>query len=114
DHDGLVHESASEITLVELKEDHRPLPALGLEQLERGVNRVLLATGRDLGDALALGAPALRGRRDHDVLPPDAVDEALTRRRRLDVVADARARVGVGEAAGHGLGPPLPAPRPQA
>src|SRR5262249_8364531 len=41
DHDGLVHERASEITLVELEEDHRPLPALSLEQLEGGVDRVL-------------------------------------------------------------------------
>src|SRR5262249_36178805 len=30
DHDGLVHKRPPEIALVELKEDHRPLPALGL------------------------------------------------------------------------------------
>src|SRR5262245_9687083 len=98
DHDGLVHKRPPEIALVELKEDHRPLPALGLEELERGIDRVHTPAGRDLRYALSLGVPALGGGRDHDVLPSDAVHEALAGRWRLDVATDARARVGIGEA----------------
>src|SRR5262249_1031148 len=48
DHDGLVYERPPEIALVELKEDHRAFSALGLEQLQRGVDRVHTAAGRDL------------------------------------------------------------------
>src|SRR4030095_16533581 len=95
-HDGLVHERPPEIAFVELKEDHRALSALGLEQLQRGVDRVHTPAGRDLGYAPSLGVPALGGGGDHDVLPPDAVDEALAGRRRLDVAAAAGAGVGSG------------------
>jgi len=50
----LVHERAAQVRLVQLEEDHVALAVLGHDQLDGGVERVLRACGRDLGDPAAL------------------------------------------------------------
>ena len=101
---------ATEIALVELEEDHIPLPALGDNQLDRSVERIHPAAGRDLGDALALGVLASVAGGHHHVLPPDAIEQALTGLGRLDVPADPREVLGVGEALEHGIDSTLERP----
>src|SRR5215468_11638287 len=91
DHDRPMGQGPAQIALVELEENHIPLAAFIDNQLERGVERVHSSLGGDLRDALALGVLPSSARGDHDVLPPDTVQETLARGRRLDVAPDPRA-----------------------
>ena len=110
DHDCWMSQRPAEIALIELEEDHVSFPALGDNQLDRSVERIHPAAGRDLGDALALGVRASAAGGHHHVLPPDAVEQALTGLRRLDVPADPGEVVGVGEALEHGIDSTLERP----
>src|SRR5215510_12126877 len=110
DHHGRMGQRATQIALVELEQNHIPLAAFIDNQLERGVERVHPSLGGDLRDALALGILASSAGGHHDVLPPDTVQEALARRRRLDVAPDARAFLRIGQALEHGVDPALERP----
>ena len=105
-----MRQRAAEIALVELEQDHIPLAAFVDNQLERGVERVHPPLGRDLRDSLPLGVLAPGRGGDHDVLPPDAVEQALAARRRLDVAPDPRAILWIGQAFEHGVDPTLERP----
>src|SRR5207237_4256664 len=107
DHDRRMRQRAAEIALVELEQDHIPLAAFVDNQLERGVERVHPPFGRDLRDSLPLGVLAPGRGGDHDVLPPDAVEQALAAPRRLDVAPEPRATLWIGRAVGAGVAPPL-------
>src|SRR2546425_3933662 len=88
DHDCWMGEGAAQVRLVELEEDHVAPARLIHDELEGRVERVHPALGADLRQTLALGVLPLRAGREHDVLPADAVEEALARHRRLELPTD--------------------------
>src|SRR5687768_3463275 len=86
-----MEERATEIALVHLELDDRHLPVLVEEEIEDGADRIGLPGGRDLAEPPPLRIRAAGRRRDQHVVPADALGVGLTSRRRLDLLADARA-----------------------
>ena len=103
-------EGAAEICLVELEEDHVALARFVHDQLERGVEGVHPARGGDLRQALALGVLPPGAGGEHDVLPPDAVEETLAGHRRLELEPDPRAHLRLSQPLEHRLDAALEGP----
>ena len=105
-----MHQRLPHVALVELEQDHRG-PGLRSQDVERS------GQATDLAEPPAFGVLPSGRERDHDVLPADAIEQALPRDRLLELLGDALAHGGIAQALDHRGNPAFESPvgeqRPQ-